>query len=80
MSLTLIRQTFFAIFDKATGQFYHWKGVDEFHGTYVLGPIDEASRFATKDAAVVQAECGVNGPYEIRKCSVTWKMSTGKLS
>lgn len=78
MSLTLIRQTFFAIFDKASGQFYHWKG-DSFSGTYSLGPVDEASRFDTAKAAMAEA-AEINGPYEIRKCSVTWKMSTGKLS
>lgn len=75
-ALTLARSVFYVIYDLASGQFYHYRGTDEFNGEYVLGPINEASRFATMDAAVVQAECGVSGPYEIRKCSsLAWKMS-----
>ena len=73
-AVTLLKQVFYAIYDRSTSQFYHWKG-DSLRGCYVLGSIEDASRFDTKKAAINEAEADICGPYEVRKCTATWKMS-----
>ena len=73
-AVTLLKRVFYAIYDRSTSQFYHWKG-DGVSGCYTLGPIEDASRFDTRKAAVSEAEADICGPYEIRKCSVIWRMT-----
>lgn len=73
-AVILLRQVFYVIYDRSTSQFYHWKG-DCLSGCYTLGSIEDASRFDTKKAAINEAEADICGPYEIRKCTATWKMS-----